>query len=285
MFLTFIFDSTYVWRRNLVDYIIKFSTTSLIFLMRRLFNFTLLKMTCSSSWLLCTFKITQLLYIITPCYVFLCLLFFHVLPFFPPPPFYNPSLPQHPPLKIYMTVRYLHLLRLPTVSIFTYVKTSWKNHKNKYVIQQSTKWSYNLADLPLHSWWLLCVVSFILHNFYSLYLLYHLCLVPLALYDYLRQILWIVWCLMGLGGLVYDYLWGSLVYIICRVLVRLDMCMCWGGMCIVLTISGLWCLGAGFVGCRHLLGYNTLCVGYLVYCFVVSWYTKAFYVWVDASGE
>jgi hypothetical protein len=61
-------------------------------------------------------------------------------------------------------------------------------------------------------------------------------------------------------------------------------------MCIVLTIPELWCLRANCVGCWHLLGYSTLCicrlecVSYLVYCFVVSRYVKAF-PWVGVSGK
>ena len=66
---------------------------------------------------------------------------------------------------------------------------------------------------------------------------------------------WWVW-----GGWVYDFLWGALGYIICWAVAGPYMCMCWGGMCIVLTIPWLWYIGAGCVGCQHLLGYSTLCV-------------------------
>jgi hypothetical protein len=50
------------------------------------------------------------------------------------PPFHNPSLLQHYLLKMCRTVEFLHPLRLPAVSVFAYVKTSWNNHKNKHAI-------------------------------------------------------------------------------------------------------------------------------------------------------
>ena len=44
----------------------------------------------------------------------------------------------------------------------------------------------------------------------------------------------------GFGGMgVWLSIGGGLVHIICRVLAGPCICMCWGGMCIVLTILGL----------------------------------------------
>ena len=103
------------------------------------------------------------------------------------------------------------------------------------------------------------------HTIFSLWMRGHICLFFL-LWQYLeiyhgnRWILWIVWYLMDLKAWVYGYLWGPLVYIVCQVLARPCMCMWRGGMCIILSILGLWCLGNGFVGCSHSLGYSTLCV-------------------------
>ena len=63
------------------------------------------------------------------------------------------------------------------------------------------------------------------------------------------------------------------------------MCICWGGMCIFLTIPGLCCLEANCVSCQHLQGYSTLCVCWIEVCglfgnyVIVSGHVKDFYVW------
>ena len=70
----------------------------------------------------------------------------------------------------------------------------------------------------------------------------------------------------GFGGIVYGYLWGALVYILCWVLARPCMWMCWWGMCIVLAIPRLWCLRADCIDCQHLLGYSILFVCWIEVC-------------------
>ena len=79
-------------------------------------------------------KDIQVLYIITLCNVFSCLFFSTCNHFFLFPPFYNPSLLQHPLLKMWRCVEFLHPLRLPAILVFAYVKTSWNNHKSKHTI-------------------------------------------------------------------------------------------------------------------------------------------------------
>ena len=72
---------------------------------------------------------------------------------------------------------------------------------------------------------------------------------------------------MSLGWWVYGYyLWGPQACILCQGLAGPCMCMSWGGICILWTIMGLWCLGDGCVGCQHLLGYSTLCVCWIGVC-------------------
>ena len=67
--------------------------------------------------------------------------------------------------------------------------------------------------------------------------------------------------------------------------------MCWGGMCIISTVSGLSFLGADCVGCQHLLGYITLCGCWIGACglfgilLVVSGDVETFYVWMGGSVE
>ena len=69
MFPIFTYDSIHAWRRNSVDYIIKFLTTSPIFLMGGLSNSIIIKRSYLSSWLLCTSRDIQSSYIITSCNV------------------------------------------------------------------------------------------------------------------------------------------------------------------------------------------------------------------------
>lgn len=114
-------------------------------------------------------------------YTFLRLSFFHAQPPLFPTPVHNASLPQHPLLKIWRAVGFLHPLWLFTVAVITYVKTSHKNHRSKYAIWRSTKWSHNLADLAIHFWWLLFVILSLLHFYYHLYPLHRLYLVPCVL--------------------------------------------------------------------------------------------------------
>ena len=79
-------------------------------------------------------------------------------------------------------------------------------------------------------------------------------------------ILWIVWCVMGMGGWVHSYPWGLLGSIWCPVAIGPYMCICWGGMCTVLTNLGLCCVGVGCVGCRHLRGCSIWYVCWIGVC-------------------
>ena len=135
VFFTFTYNLRHAWRRNLVGYIIKFLTTSRIFLMRGSSNCMLLKTSYSSSRLFCASKNTQPPYIIIPCNEIIPRLsFFRVQPPLLPHHLHNPLFSQHPLLKMWRAVGLLHLLQLLAIAVIRYVKTSGKNHEIKHVI-------------------------------------------------------------------------------------------------------------------------------------------------------
>lgn len=123
----------------------------------------------------------------------------------------------------------------------------------------------------------------------GLYLFFSLLWPYLGIYHGSRWIMWIVGCLMGLGGWVYGYPWGPLVNILFRVLSRPCMCMCWRDMCIGLTIPRLWRLGTNCVDC---LECNTFCVVGLsvgdIWCIALLCRARpceGLCVWVNRRGE
>ena len=163
VFFAFTYDFTRVYRKNSVGYILKFLTTSPIFLMGRLSNSMILKKLYSSLWLLCTSRDIQRFS------------FFSVQPLSPLHSLHNPLLPKHSLLKMWWTVGLLHSLRLHAISMITYIKTSRKNYERKYVIWWNIKWSYNLVDLHLYfgGFSLLFLPSFI---FVTIFIHYIICI-------------------------------------------------------------------------------------------------------------